>query len=286
MSSGRLKVPRDTIAILADTIRRMTMAKADDKLCSLITLNHTQGTIHRPLERVIVTPGNPLDSRSIAEMFFGIAEAHAEGLDENEIQRYTILAYLADSNEPFSNQSFRIDIDTGVTSLVPTEKGMTHQHMRLVEACFKISTHQSEVLLAAQYKMLSRVMEQNEKLIEESADVMDIFKTIIMEKATDEQAKLIEAKKYDRNTKLIEKAMQLGPPLVNQITGKKVFPEGAADTALLESFAESITEEQAAKLASTLSAEQAALLFGRFEEILRKKRENAEKMNGITVKSS
>ncbi len=273
---------RDTLEVLSQTIRRMTAFKDGDKECALITLSHVQGTIKTALEKVIVTNAQPIEPRLVAEMFFGIAETHAEGLDENEIQRYTIQAYVTGSNEPFTNQSFRIDVDNGVSSLVPSEKGMTHQHMRLVEGMFKICTLQSQALLEAQYRMIDRVMKQNEKLMEESADVMEIGKTFIMEKAADEQTKRMELMKSDRNTKLLTKALDIGPSLINQITGKEVFPQSKADTALIESFAESITEEQASKLIAVLSPEQAGLLFSRFAEVLKKKREAKEKENGIT----
>ena len=76
---------------------------------------------------------------------------------------------------------------------------------------------------------------------------------------------------FERDTEERRKWLNFAPPLINTLLGRDIFPQSTADTPLVESIAESLTEADIMKLASSLKPELWGPLAHRFHGALQKK---------------
>jgi hypothetical protein len=265
-------------ASLGNVIHTMITSQGDrGEKCALLALVHKLGNREQEVMRVLINSASPVDPEETAAMFRGRAESHAQDLPG--LQYYCVLAFYADKSEPFTRQSFKIageEDSYGLATEGPTPTGLVQQHMRHLEGMTRISQLHTEQLFDKMHRMNEMLMNQNVKLMEEQGDVLDLAKQLIMEKATEQHKHEMEIKKYERISQHINSALKILPPLVNTLTGREVFPQSTADTALVDSLAETITEEQVGKLAQILTPQQLGLFAARMEKTLKDKREAKE----------
>lgn len=107
----------------------------------------------------------------------------------------------------------------------------------------------------------------------ENLDAVGIIKQVIFDQAANSHKYKMEQLTYERSTGERAKFMKFAPALVNSLLGREIFPQNVEDTALLESIAENITEEQIEKLMSmNLPMEVAGPLVIRFTKYMEKKK--------------
>jgi len=94
----------------------------------------------------------------------------------------------------------------------------------------------------------------------------------------------------ENDRKLIEKMIDLAPSLINNMTGKDIFPQGTADASLLNAIADDLTAEKIQALQQVIDPKLWPLLVQRFQVQLKKRaaEEQAKKAaqsNGQTQKN-
>ncbi|MCF1193239.1 hypothetical protein LRR18_16740, partial [Mangrovimonas sp. AS39] len=119
-------------------------------------------------------------------------------------------------------------------------------------------------------------------LEKEQFDAVDLAKEMILKSAAQSHDREMELLKAKQSAGDREKVLALLPAVVNRVTGKEIFPQATADTALFENLAGSLTEKQVQQLSSILTPEQWGLVAARLVDAVDKKvaKEEAEKKNG------
>jgi hypothetical protein len=159
----------------------------------------------------------------------------------------------------------------GLGSDSPDGKGVIQQGMRHTEIALGMALRHQKEVNDQMLTMFKLVGEQNATLLKENIDAMTVVKEIMMTKATEDRESAMALEEYRRKTKERERMLQLAPALANQVFGREIFPQSTADTAIIESIADSLDHDQLAKLASILKPEQAALLAPRIEKAINDK---------------
>lgn len=268
---------------LESWIREALTDPEQDKPCSALGLVHNVGGTER--EVYTVKLGNPAQKwteQSLAEMFLHKAEGHSQDLPG--VQTFTLLAFYGTS-EPGTSRPFTtrgvLDYDSwGLTTEGPTEQGKTQQNMRLTEALVQGSFKQNaytfdklESLVGTLGGFATRTMKQNEEL-------MDTIKVMVAEQATNRHAFQMEQLKMERENQLIAEGTKLLPSLANTLTGKQIFPQSNADSALIEKLAQSLNEDQIRMLSQKLPADVWAMLGQRLLQEMKKNPQPTQPANG------
>jgi hypothetical protein len=121
------------------------------------------------------------------------------------------------------------------------------------------------------------LVKQNADLMQENRDAFAIVKEMLMKQSLDDHKLRKERLEYERSTKERAKWMTFLPALVNSLAGREIFPQGTADTALVESIADALPPEAMGQIAAMLPPEVMGVIAGRLTEIVeRKNRERAE----------
>lgn len=223
-----------------------------DRPCAFLVLMHQNGNRQVEIQKYQVTAAQTPDPEVIWKMFHDRAEAHSQELPG--AQYYNILAFCEDSQEPFTQQSFKLAGESdsyGLASEGPTTTGIVQQMMRHREAEARHNHLHQEAVMDKMVGMIGLVLAQNEKLMEKNIDVLELSEKLLMERASDVFDKQIKLREHDRNSKWMDQAMQLGPSLINQLTGKKVFTENAEDTSIVNAFIDSLSPEQVKMMAGS-----------------------------------
>ncbi len=119
-----------------------------------------------------------------------------------------------------------------------------------------------------------------------------IMKEIMLEKTLNAHDLRMKEAAYARSTGERDKLMKLGPALINQITGKEVFPQSAADSAILEGIVEHVDFETIQKIVVSggkggkeLPPELVGMLMGRFTQIQEKKNADAVRIKQLAAEA-
>lgn len=187
-------------------------------------------------------------AEELAEKLYNIARQHCKDIPGGIEHRYRLLAFYRDGQgSPKADKAFAINPygqESEYVTETPDDKGARAQGMRLLETMaqgtFTI-LRQTIGDTAAELKDARR----------ENREMFGMMKEMMMAMAEmkfDHQMKL---RQFDRETTERNTLIKFAPALVNQILGKDIFPQGMADTALIDTIAENITEEQIQKLASS-----------------------------------
>lgn len=214
--------------------------------------------------------GREINAKDLANMFQGKAESYAQDLPG--VQTYNLLAFWGDSKEPSARHPFLVNQQSdsfgGLATEGPHLEGRIQQDMRHKEALFQqVYRRQAQL---DEYSMRMMELQANTilKLTRENMDAFDVVKEMMIKQADNDHARKIEVMKFERATLERRKWMTLAPPLVNTLLGREVFPQGSVDTALIESVADSLSQEDIMKLASTLKPEVVAPLMDRWKQIM------------------
>jgi hypothetical protein len=190
------------------------------------------------------------------------AEGMAAGL-----QRYKILCYVKHKTNPHSRFTFALagessDIDDTGVSEPATQKGLLGQMMRHNEAIMRTSVMSTNANMSMMQRTIGRQNEHIEKLLEDRRETFEITEDL-KSQHHDRQLASMQAESQDkRYSEMFEKASLLLPAVVNRISGKKLLPENVSPMQdMLKGLAESLSEDQIAKILPTLKPEQAIALL-------------------------
>ena len=259
-----------------DTWIAEAMADTDKEgKLSQIVLVHMVGLQQKEIHTTKFSTGKNWTARDLAEMFRNKAESYCQDLPG--AQTFQLLAFYS-KNEPEAFQPFTINVSAVEGSLgteAPTEQGRLQQVMRQYESLFQQTYRKQQVLDDYTIRLLSQQGSLIDKLTKENQDAFTIVKEMLMERALSEHGMRMKELEYERRSALYEKVTGFAPALINTVTGREVFPQSAADTALIEGLADSLsenaTEETIMQLAGLIKPELLGPLMSRLEQHEKKK---------------
>ncbi len=232
--------------------------------------------------------GTPQEPRELSELFQHKAESYAQDLSGT--QTFCLIAFYNNSNEPGAKHPFAVtsqqDFSNDLVTEGPNGTGVLQQMMRHYEVQTQATFKKDGMLTEA---LLRTVGEQNltiTALLRENREALELAKVAVLQYAANEHEHKMKEKEYERATLERQMFFKYLPPLANTILGKEVFPVGTEDTAIIEAIAESLTEDQAKKLAENLPPTVVGIIFNRLEKSMKTKQlKNAQTQRLIRGKN-
>jgi hypothetical protein len=251
-----------------------------DQPCSALSLVHMVGISEREIHSRKCAPG--MSPKDVAEMFRGKAETYAQDLPG--AQTFNLLAFYGKS-EPEARYPFLITAEApqgGLLTEAPTPQGEKQQSMRHVEMNMQLVFNQQRILFDASNRMIESLARREEMLLRENHDAFEIMKEMILKQVTDDHKLRQERLEYARSTEERKRWLSFAPALVNSLLGREVFPQSTADSALVETIADALSEDQIQKLAAVLPPELWGPLADRMGGYLKTKNEREAKLKELT----
>lgn len=222
------------------------------------------------------------DPKVLADIFRTKAENHAAELPG--AQTFNLMAFYANRGECQARKPFMItggnqSVDAAqLLTEAPTPQGLVQQVMRHGEAYASIALKHTAVMVEQSASMVHRLATMNEKLMQQQNEQFDMIRQLLVQRDQRENDRSMDRMKFERSTKERAQLMKVAPALLNTLTGREVFPQSTADTALIEAMAEKIgdlPEEDLSTIASKLPAELWGPLAKRFTQVLQERNREA-----------
>ncbi len=252
------------------------------KKCTGFSLLHMRGGQEVELKTIKIG-SRQWEPKDLAELFESTAETFAGGVPGT--QQFQVVAFYDDNERPQSFYPFRKTCDPehdGITTEPPTPTGQLSQFMRHLEAKERMTSQYTVSIFSILERTVKVQADRIASLEKEQFDAVDLAKEMILKSAAQSHDREMELLKAKQSAGDREKVLALLPAVVNRVTGKEIFPQATADTALFENLAGSLTEKQVQQLSSILTPEQWGLVAARLVDAVDKKvaKEEAEKKNG------
>ncbi len=234
--------------VLSDT--EQDPGPAGNNLCHMISLVHMQGGQNQVEVHNYKVGGKKFTENEIGKLLRGKAEAFAQDLAGT--QTFWLLAFYGGANQPGAKHPFTVtgeeDRALGATE-GPTGQGLVQMAMRHAEMTAQLGFRQQAMLFQQSQNMIEFLARENHTLKSENQDMFGIFRQMAMETATANDERQAKHLAFQRATDERKALLKFAPALVNTITGKEVFPESTADTALVETIADVLDEKMMMSLA-------------------------------------
>lgn len=256
---------------LSDWIQEALTDPDKSGKCTAMSLCHMVGETQHELHSVTFG-STPWEPSKLASLFQGKAESFSQDLPG--AQTFVLLAMYEGSSEPQAKHPIMIagnsDFD-GLLTEGPHEKGLLQQMMRHNEAIVGAAFLHNRVLFEQSAKMLETLGEQNHRLMNENHEAIGAIKELLMAEATKAHEYKMTEIKEQRSTQERNKLLGMAPALLNTILGKEVFPQESADSAIMDTLAENLTQEEIMTLSRTLRPEIWGPLAARLGTALERK---------------
>ncbi len=249
------------------------------KKCTGFSLVHMRGGQEVELKTIKIG-SRQWEPKDLAELFESTAETFAGGVPGT--QQFQVMAFYDDNERPQSFYPFRKACDPdhdGITTEPPTPTGQLSQFMRHLEAKERMTSQYTVSIFSILERTVKVQADRIQMLEKEQFDAVDLAKEMILKSAAQSHDREMELLKAKQSAGDREKVLALLPAVVNRVSGKEIFPQSTADSALFENLAGSLTEKQVQQLSSILTPEQWGLVAARLVDVVDKKiaKEEADK---------
>jgi hypothetical protein len=247
-----------------------------DEKATFFTISHSIGG--RPKEIKTIQLGNKQwEPKDLSATFEQIAEEECAGYPG--MHAFVLMAFnpeCPDKDRPLGSLTFRIqggsnlEEDQGgyVGTEPPTQGGITTMLMRHIEAVQRIAQQQTQAAFNVLSKTCETLSSANSSLAEENLKAVELAKEAFTSMKREDLEIAQEQSKQETRKALVQRALTIGPGLINQLAGRQILPVSTADTEIIEGLAKSITDDQLGKLASILTPDQLALIIPRISQIV------------------
>jgi hypothetical protein len=256
-----------------------------DKPCSHIALVHLAGGMglgasQKEIAVVKFNGQRTWSNEELAKMFNSRAVNFSQ--DATSVQYFALLAFYGEDVEK-NTHPFVVNVNaanSGFFGEGADDKGERQQAMRHKEMVFQQMLSQQHHLNNHYERALKNASDEIAETKRENRDMFTIMKEMILEKSSNDHENAMKQLAYQRSTDQTNKLIKLIPPLANTITGRNVFPQETADSAILNMIAEAMDEGGLEKLMSSgiVKPEMMGPLIHRLQQHLQKKREEAEEL--------
>jgi hypothetical protein len=214
-----------------------------------LTLHHMVGAVQREIHTYKFS-SNGVEPKALADMFEGKATTFAQDL--GTAQTFMLCAYygstVAGAMHPFVIRS--ASEVSGLTTEAGTPEGQRMQSMRhhetgmghIFQRQAQLDEHAMKMLQRSE-SMLQISQAANSQLIADNMSAFVILKDLMFERENKRHENEMREAQFRRDSEDRAKLMTFVPALANTITGTDVFPQGTADTALVETIASALKPE-------------------------------------------
>lgn len=217
-------------------------------------------------------------------------KAEGFGSEMPGVQQFCLCAFYKSRDskeirsEPEARHPFMINGELdygGLATEAPNAQGLVSQTMRHNEVLAQTYLRGNANLIEAQTSMIGQLVSMNQRLMVDNHSALEVLKTVVLEKAQDDHKLRMEQAQFQRSS--AERAKWLGmlPMLANNLFGKEVFPVNAEATAILESVATQLNENQLKQIGAFLPPEIWAPMAAWLEKFLADKREQEERTDEL-----
>ncbi len=265
---------RDFITI-DQWIKEALLDVNQDGECTTISCCHRVGSSDDEVYAVKIG-GRQWNANELADIFLSKAKSAVQDIPNP--QSFYMYAFYANRKQPQSKHHFRVEgtqqLSDGSTE-APTKEGSLTQAMRMSEMVFQRNMQMSDGLIRMLLEINQSASVELKETRAENREMVGVFKSMLFEKATENHTfrlKEMEAAQAGRDREFM---YQVGPALLNRITGKEILPEQFADAGLIEILIDSVDENAIKVLQSKMPPVAYAALAARAAEHWKKKREAA-----------
>lgn len=256
---------------------REAVTDEEQENCTMLACVHMMNSVEKD-EVHVVRFGGPKKwtPKELAKLFQSKADAFAQNIPG--VQAFAMLAFYGGSEEAQAKHRFNVmgESEYGDSALGATEgpdgKGLLAQGMRHLEVSTQMMLKQMSTILDASNRTIMLLSDQNEKLMAENHEALTVVKEVVIGQQMNAHNHKMEQLSHIRSTEERKKWLAFAPALINSLLGREVFPQSTADTALVESVAEALSEEDIQKLAGSLPPALWGPMAQRFTGVLQQKR--------------
>lgn len=176
----------------------------------------------------------------LAEIFTRKAESFSADLDG--VSDFQLQAFYGQKDpqawKPFKcfNGELRLNGAEIPVTESPDNKGLTHQLMRHLEET-------QRMFMAFTQGVIVKQMDDRQSLQREVFEAYELVRNVTMKQLELDHAKLLDLKRYERETQNQKVLLQLAPGLVNAVTGTELLPQGQEDSTYIDMIARKIKPE-------------------------------------------
>lgn len=222
-----------------------------DGPCTALALVHRVGVREQEVHTTKI--GNKQwNAKDLAKMFYGKAENYAAELPG--YQTFNLLAFYNSSVQWEAIKPFGVNGQEelpGLSTEGPTKEGLVQQAMRHTEAMTQMFIRQTQSMTSAMQGMFQQVTHENMALRAENREATIIVRDAVLALQDKKETAIMARLEYQRSTEERAKWLSFGPAFINTLLGREVFPQNVADSSLIDSIADGLTEEDIGKLAAT-----------------------------------
>jgi hypothetical protein len=256
-----------------------------------IQLVHMVGQQRQEIDGCKFGGSKDLSIEALGQRFRSKAEAYCQ--DMPGVQMFMLLAFFGESREEEARHPFAINVnqhgENGLMTENPTTQGMTQQHMRhaemLVQQVYRRQQSQDEFQLRLMERMessLGRLQGALDNEIARRLEATDIAMQLLGRENDRYHEQEMERMRFERSTAERKKWLAFGPPLINSLLGREVFPQSTADTAMVESIIENLPMEDIAKIGGSLPPTVLGPLMARVQKYHADKEKDEKELEALT----
>jgi hypothetical protein len=232
------------------------------------------------------------DARTIAKLLQGLAEAYAQ--DFGGIAQFEVHAFYGKdvSGLHHTISVMEGELQQGGRGRTVKESadgpGLVAQAMRHAEKTAELLVTLIQHGAVTSLQREQAMAEREARLRDEVNDAYGIVREMMMQKATDSHEFKMKEIAAQQSATERRKLMEIMPALANTVAGRDVFPQATADTALIDSLAESIDPKAIEQLGAmgVIPPNLMGPLMARFSDALRKKQAEAEALKQLPPSST
>lgn len=194
-----------------------------------------------------VKGNNPIE---VAAMFEDKAATFSQDLEGTQL--FCLYAFYGKTSQPGAQHPFKVEVAAGLdgsnagemSSEPPNERGQIAQSMKVTNQVYARQQAMDGHSLRM-HELQSRMIDQ---LMTDRFNAANIMIEMMVKQVDNNHAQRLAELNAQQSVNDRAALMKLAPALVNTFTGREVFPQASADTALIDSIAENLTEEHVSKL--------------------------------------
>jgi hypothetical protein len=236
------------------------------------------GGMQKEIYTVKMTGQKAWTAHDLAQIMQKKAENYCQ--DAPGVQYFSLLASYG-GDQPKAEHPFLVNVKTdegGFFSEGPDAKGEKQQSMRHLEMSQQQVYAQQQHLNNFLGRTVQTMSAERHAMMQEVKDMTEIMKEMMLERITNQHEARMKEMEFQRGSEMRSKLLKMVPPLANTITGRNIFPQETADTALVELIADNVTQEDLQKMGAVFGNKPELLgaLMSRMQAHLQRKREAEE----------
>lgn len=290
-SAGTLSlVGRKRKQSLAEWIREAMTDTEKSGPCVAIACVHKNGTTEREIDAVRFG-GRTWKEEDLAARFEGKAESYSQDL--LGLQEFCLFAFYGDSKQSEAAHPFTIQgqngVEAGFGTFTPDAKGQTMQRMAFDQSLVQLCYRQTAIIFEQNARMIELLGGKLSAALDDNHDLFDLAKEMILKAADKEHEHRMAELQFMQSADTRKKLLAMAPALANQFTGKEIFPQSMADTAIIEGILDKLIDLPDGTLPVVLNqlgvpAEAQAAITLRAKQYAEKKAQEAEEAKDLAAR--